>query len=47
MNDFEDIHEKTNDLVTETGKGQHLFRMKEMEAYMIGPHYSTSEGAAV
>jgi len=47
MNEFENIHEKTNDLVTETGKGQHLFHMKEMEAYKIGPHYSTSEGAAV
>ena len=47
MNEFENIHEKTNNLVTETGKGQHLFHMKEMEAYKIGPHYSTSEGAAV
>ena len=30
MNEFENIHEKTNNLVTETGKGQHLFHMKEI-----------------
>ena len=47
MNDYENIHEKTNELVTQTGQGQHLYHMKEMEAYKIGPHYSTSEGTAV
>lgn len=44
---FANVHEETKKKIAQAGGGRYLFDMAAMEQYMIGPHYSSAEGAAV
>jgi len=44
---YENIHEETDKLVTRASADNCLFNMGDMDQFMIGPHYSSSIGAAV
>jgi len=45
--EFENIHEETDKLVTRASVEDCIFKLEDMDQFMIGPHYSSSIGTAV